>query len=316
MKKRLDINITLPGAVILFLLKIVLLNLPILACITSDARAGKPVELIATTPDVKPVDDPETFGPDTLWEKINGQAEFYLSAGFKSLQSQMYVASDNADMLIDINIYDMGNPANAFSVFSMQKREEAVPIDVALMAYQTENAVYLVHGPFYVEIISMVPMGAGMILLNQLARQFIKDTPVHVADMDELTLFPKENQIKGSANMIPRDAFGFDQLNQVYTMTYQLDQDQVIAYISKRNSPADATKLINGLYAYYKDFGANDVKMNTSIKGARIIEIMGTYELMFAINNYFAGIHEAPTQKQAESLAQKLFQKLRKNKNN
>ena len=67
----------------------------------------------------------------------------------------------------------------------------------------------------------------------------------------------------------------------------------MIAFISKRKTPADAAKLAIGLYTYYKDFGADDIKQNTAIKGARLIEIMGTYEFMFSVENYFAGVHDS-----------------------
>jgi hypothetical protein len=280
------------------------------ACITAEVQAETISALIVPPPNLKTYDPPESYGPDTLWEKINGQAEFYLPAGFKSLQSQLYVDIDNADILIEANVYDMGNLANAFSVYSLQQRDSAKPIDLTPMAYQTENAIYLVHGPFYVEIISMAPLGDRLIILNQLAQQFIKDTPLQAAGMEELSLFPQAYQIKGSANLVPKDAFGFDRLDKVFTMAFQLGQDQVIAFLSKRKTPADAAKLAIGLYTYYKDFGANDIKQNTAIKGARLIEIMGTYEFMFSIKNYFAGVHEAPTQKQAEKLAQMLAESL------
>ncbi|MBT8370777.1 MAG: hypothetical protein KJO34_07435 [Deltaproteobacteria bacterium] len=313
MQTQLNWSLTSPGALSLTVLTLAFLIFPILASPAVATQAEIISAIIAPIPNVKPFDEPEAYGPDTLWEKINGQAEFYLPAGFEHLKSQLFVATDNADMFIEVNIYDMGNLANAFSVFSLQKRDNASPIDVTPMAYQTENAAYFVHGPYYVEIISMMPLGARMTMLSQLARQFVKDTPVQSADMQELTLFPKAYQIRGSLAMIPKDAFGFDGLDQVFTVAYRLDQDEVIAFISKRKSPADAAKLVNDLYTYFKDFGANDIKMTTPIKGARLIEIMGTYEYMFSINNYFAGVHEAPSQEQAEKLAQILAESLKSN---
>ena len=80
--------------------------------------------IIAPISGLKAFDQPESYGPDTLWEKINGQAEFYLPAGFKSLESQLYVVADNAEMYIEVNIFDMGSPLNAFSVFSQQQRDD------------------------------------------------------------------------------------------------------------------------------------------------------------------------------------------------
>ena len=66
---------------------------------------------------LKPLNPPEAFTPDNLWEKINGQAEMYLSAGFVSLQSQWFVESEDPASIIELNIYNMGDGLNAFSVY-------------------------------------------------------------------------------------------------------------------------------------------------------------------------------------------------------
>jgi hypothetical protein len=46
----------------------------------------------------------------------------------------------------------MATPENAFSVFSMQRREGARAIDVVPDAYHTENALFMTQGNFYLEI--------------------------------------------------------------------------------------------------------------------------------------------------------------------
>ena len=43
-----------------------------------------------------------------------------------------------------------------------------------------------------------------------------------------------------------------------------------------------------------------------------MIEIMGTFDLMFSMGGYFAGVHEAPSQKQAEKIAEMLAASLNK----
>ncbi len=99
----------------------------------------------------------ENVGLPLLYQKINGQAELYLSAGFVSLESQWYEAVDDADSIIEVNLYHMGGLMNAFSVFSLQRRDTAQTIDVTPFAYQTDNTIYMVHGPYYVEILSTMP---------------------------------------------------------------------------------------------------------------------------------------------------------------
>ncbi len=249
---------------------------------------------------------PETFNPDTLWEKINGQAEFYLSAGFVSLTSQLYEWVEDLDSMIEVNAYHMGGMLNAFSVFSMQRRDNAQTIDVARFAYQSENTVYLVHGPFYLEILWILPLDGEISVLKLLAEQFVRETPIKGEDLPQLALFPLKNLIKGSASLITNDAFGFEPLDDVFTAEYRVDKNRATAYISKRKTVQEARFLVTGLHAYFKNFGGRSIQANIAIQDVRMVEIMGTFELMFSIGEYFAGVHEAPTQKQAEEIAEML----------
>jgi uncharacterized protein DUF6599 len=274
------------------------------------AQSEPVTAIIAPGRHLKPFDAPETYGPDTLWEKINGQAEFYLSAGFQSLKSQLYAMLDDADSLIEVNVYHMGDLSNAFSVFSLQRRDNAQAIDVTPLAYQSENAVYLVHGPYYLEIISMASLGPRLSILTTLAERFVGNTPIKHEGIQELLLFPPTYQVKGSAALISSNAFGYDRLDNVFTTTYLINNEKISAYISKQKTPSNAKELAEGLHAYFKGFGGNNVIPNSAIEGARMIEIMDTYELMFSIGKYLAGVHEAPTREQAETLAKALAESL------
>jgi len=245
----------------------------------------------------------ETFGPDTLYEKINGQAELYLSAGFVSLESQWYEAVGDANTIIEVNVYHMGSLVNAFSVFSRQRRDSAQTIDVTPLAYQTDSTVYLVHGPFYVEILSTLPPGTGHSLLMQLAEQFVRNTPVAKADLLLLDLFPPERLVKGSASMIAGDAFGFEGLDNVFLVAYDTEGGHSTAYVSRRKTAADARALVNELYRFFAQYGGTPVETTIPIEGVRMIEIMGTFEVMFSYKDYVAGVHEAPGRKQAEKIA-------------
>ena len=70
--------------------------------------------------------------------------------------------------------------------------------------------------------------------------------------------------------------------------------------------------MVDGFQKFLMGFGGTDVAPGTSIKGARMIEIMGTFDVMFSSGKYFAGVHEVPTIKQAEKLAQILADSLQK----
>jgi hypothetical protein len=284
----------------------------LLVSVAVPGRAEEPSPVMTPPPGLRASGFPETFSPDTLWEKINGQAEFYLSAGFVSLTSQLYERVEDVDSIIEVNAYHMGGILNAFSVFSLQQRDNAQAIDVARFAYQTENAVYLVHGPYYLEILWILPLDGEISVLKLLAEQFVRETPIKGEDLPQLALFPLHNLVKGSAALISKDAFGFEPLDNVFTVEYMVDKNRATAYISERKTAQEARAMVTGLHTYFKTFGGRTIKANIAIQDVRMIEIMGSFDLMFSMGEYFAGVHEAPTQKQAEIIAEMLAASLNK----
>jgi len=107
---------------------------------------------------IQPLTSTEIFDTRNLSDKINGKAELYLSAGFTRLVSQRFKDEGATDLWMEAFVYDMGTSQNAFSVFSAQRRQDAESLGLAQYAYKTPNALFLVHGRYYVEIIaSKVP---------------------------------------------------------------------------------------------------------------------------------------------------------------
>ena len=280
------------------------------------SMANFPVSANDSSPAIRPprglsISGPaEVYTPDTLYEKINGQAEHYLSAGFLELNSQWYEWAGDAGKMIEMNVFNMGSLLNAFSVYSQQLRHDAQKINIAQFAYQTQSAVFLVHGSFYVEILPSEFSDPMSDLAKQLAEQFIKATRVEDVFIKELDYFPPENLDKDSITIIAKDAFGMNHLDNVFMATYTFDGYQLTAYLADRQLPMEAKRLVNEVHGHFMGFGGSDVTPDLSIEGARMIMVMDNYELIFSIGPYLVGIHEASTRKQAEKLGERMYKSL------
>ena len=94
----------------------------------------------------------ESFTSETLYEKINGQADLYLAFGFLQLECQRYVHTNNQDMWFEVFKYDMGTIENALSVYNQQYRDDGHSLGWAESAYSVANALFFVHGQNYMEM--------------------------------------------------------------------------------------------------------------------------------------------------------------------
>ncbi len=248
---------------------------------------------------------PESFGPETLSEKIDGKAELYLSAGFQQMLCQRFVRSDDTSSWMEIFVYDMSEMRNAFSVYSSQRRADAQESPFTRFAYHSQNALFFVHGQYYVEIVA----SSETMLKDMLdyGANFVRSTPAQTGgEVSEMALFPSAGLDQGTISLLSSDVFGFEGLDQVFLATYSLDGVSMTAFVSRRKSEQEAAALAS---AYETFLVQNDGKVETyasPIPGLRVISIMDGYELVFARGRYLAGVHEADKREPAVGLAVEL----------
>lgn len=245
----------------------------------------------------------KAFGPDTLSEKINGKAELYLSAGFLSLQCQRFASLIDPPSWMEVFVYDMGTLHQAFAVYSSQKREEAMPLDLTPFSYKTINALFWVHGRYYVEIIASVPSEAIMGSMLSFGQTFVSQTSVAEHQIEELALFPKNHLEEDSITLFISNAFGFSGLKNCFTARYQVEGEELIAFLSKKELPAEAKRVLAAYQGFLLENGGTAVPLSTDLTSGSLVQILDTFELIFHHGQYVAGVHEAETQEAAEELA-------------
>ncbi len=273
------------------------------------ASAEKP--LISSASGQSPLTPLETFDAATLSDKINGKAELYLSAGFIRLHSQRFKGETAEDVWMEVFVYDMQSAQNAFSVFSAQRREDARTLDLGQYAYQTQNALFFIHGPFYIEIVASDVSETIIQSMLTFAEAFIEKHPIKIQTIGEKELFPKEGLIQNSISLVSADAFGYDRFDQIFTAIYKLKDTELMAYYSRRKTPREAQELASSYRDFLVAFGGKSDESDPGIKTAKMIHILDTYEVVFFHGPYLAGVREAADKQPAQELAMQLFNRIK-----
>ena len=95
-----------------------------------------------------------SFGPDNLFEKINGRADYFKSRGFERLWFVTLVHLEQPALAVDLELYDMGAVENALGAFTGEKPPETQPQrESGGVHYRAGNAAYLARGRFYARAI-------------------------------------------------------------------------------------------------------------------------------------------------------------------
>jgi hypothetical protein len=273
--------------------------------------ASAETSFIPSLPGQSPLSPAETFDAATLSDKINGKAELYLSAGFFQLHSQRFNGPTDGDVWMEVFVYDMQTPRNAFSVFSAQRRDDAQALDVGQYAYQTPNALFFVHGPFYVEIVASDISESIIQPMIAFAEAFIANHPIQTQTIGEKGLFPKEGLVQASISLVSADAFGYDRFDQIFTAAYRLQDSELMAYYSRRKTPREAEELASSYRDFLTTFGGKSAESDLEITTAKMIHILDTYEVVFSHGPYLAGVREAADKRPAQELARQLFKRIK-----
>jgi hypothetical protein len=255
-----------------------------------------------------PMGTAEEFDSQTLSDKIDGKAELYLSSGFVKLSTRRFASKTDPKSWLELFIYEMGDPNNAFSVYSTQKRKDAVPVDFLKTAYATEDALFFTNGAQYVEIVSASRDLAGD--MASLAKSLVETNPQNVQPDAEASLFPPESLDESSVSLLMSDVFGFSGLDRVYTARYGAGNDQVTAFISRRANPEDAAALAAAYGRFLLENGGTEAGEISDAPDSSIYKVFDTFEVVFHKGIYFAGAHEADRIETAKEVAARIYRKL------
>jgi len=258
----------------------------------------------------------ETYDSENLYEKINGKAAFYLDSGFKKLFTQRFANKDDSNLWMELFVYDMDNIANAFSVYSTQKRPDVEMLSFAYprFHYKTGNSLYFVHGQYYVEVVgsseSTKLLSAMVDIAQKISSALAADADTRTLEV-KMALFPKENIVPGSIRLYLESAFAFEGLTDTFAADYRCGDQTVTAFLSKRANAKEARMIAESYYQFLIDNGG--VEKTIPLAGkypGKMIDIDGATEIILAIGPFVAGIHEAESYECAIEVASLLSSKL------
>jgi len=306
----------LESAISFFILAILLFIASVLV-----ARQFKQEPHKRTTPaplapsDFKALSQLQQYNAENLYEKINGKADLYLEAGFSKLTCQLFAYKEDDELWMELFIYDMQTPLNAFSVYSIQKRPNTNVlswIDPSL-GYKTENALYFVYGRYYIEIVGSSANEKLLEAMTQTAKAVQQDLAAGETEIPEIGLISSLSDAVAaeSIGLYLESAFGFEGLKNTFTAVYKTNGQELTIFLSSFGNEKDAKTAAEKYRRFLIDNGGEVIEQPLSqIPAGSVIELYGTTEIVFAEGTYVAGVHQAENQQAAIKAAAQLSKNL------
>ncbi|MHC4266291.1 MAG: DUF6599 family protein [Planctomycetota bacterium] len=244
----------------------------------------------------------ENYAPETLYLKINGKAPLYLDAGFVELRTQLFMNTSNENLWMEVFLFDMGKTKNAFSVFSVQRREDAEPLGFLPInfGYKTSNGLYFSHGKYNVEIVGSAESDVISKALDKVAQKLVEGLTIDENDaIQELDILTGESIVEGSIKFELNGAFGYEGLNNTFTGRYKSGDENITVFFSKRSNENEAQELFKSYYDFLIENGYKDSGVEFCGVNGKVVDYYDFKEIIFRDGVYVGGVHEAEDQETA-----------------
>ena len=180
------------------------------------------------------------FDTSNLYEKIDGREGFYKAFGFQFLYFVSLQNGAHPETAVDIELYDLGRPANAIGAFSGEMPEEIeVEANARGLSYRTPNALFMVRGSSYLRALGSSIEAPIQKALDRIRDRF--DGAVKGASLPwaYALLVGKLGVRVGDVAYEPENAFSFGFATQVFTAR-RAEDTQIFVRLTQSPSVAEA----------------------------------------------------------------------------
>lgn len=233
----------------------------------------------------------EHYNVATLYNKINGRSELYMAYDVLGLSWISFVSETDQDDFLDLFVYDMRTPTNAFGIFSVEREAGQESAGLGRLSYRTGSNYYFWQGKYYGYMNASrendINTSTGLAILTALMPR-LEDTGEAVAGID---LLPREGLIEDTIQYFKVDAMSLDFLNDTWAGMYTVGDKTARGFISKRASEEEAAD-IQASFAKYGESYAESVS-ETTIDGVTVSIADwggGFFDAAFHVGPNFAGV--------------------------
>jgi hypothetical protein len=252
---------------------------------------------------------PRFFGPGTLWEYIDGEAEYYLRYGFRLVVTSA-CASGVDRVPLGIDIYEMESPLHAFGIYAAERSPEERFVQMGVEGYLGKDFLNFWKGPFYVKLSAGGASPATEETLLKLAGEIAGKISGGHSQPGLLAYLPEKEQVGRSERYIPRDFLGQSFLTNAYRADYEGEGGSYRVFLVENGSTEEAVRS----YGKYRD--------SLRSRGATISHEKegnspsfragnGSVQLIFVYRTILGGILNVEEFSEAEAIAGGITARLR-----
>ncbi len=196
------------------------------------------IDLMGLLPDAsrlagwRVVEGPVSYGPDRLYDYLDGGAERYLGYGFRELVHVRYQLGEDPLACVTLDLFDMGGAAGAFGLFRSALPPEATPEPWCAEGYSAATVAAAWQGGLYVHGEADDARPELLATLIAITEHVCGLAPGEAVLPAFLAPLPAEGLVPQSERWVAADLFGHAFLPGGVTAAYRLDGHEARLFYS------------------------------------------------------------------------------------
>lgn len=227
------------------------------------------------------------YTAENLYEYIDGEAELYHAYDFQQLATVAYFKTSPEDSFMTVNVYDMGNPINAFGVYSNYRYPGYDFQTIGAEAMVSEYDIKFYQDRYFVDISladeSPVLQQGGVQIANAISNLIGtgKKEPALLA------LLPKTDQVEKTLRYVKTGMLNQAFLPGGIEAKYTVANNEVTGFLVMFDSPEQVDAGYKALIDFYlKDqdspepvdgLGEGGVALTSEYQGCVLLGTKGPY---------------------------------------
>jgi hypothetical protein len=189
-----------------------------------------------------------SYGPDNLFEYIDGGADAFLQFDFEELQTATYLGPDKVEVTVDI--YRHKDADRAYGMYALERPSGSTPITVGVEGYAGADHLEFVNGVFYVKLVQAGPKAD--FVLARFAEKLARLLPGRKSPPAVLAAFPETGKVPRAEKLAANNFLGHGFLHDGVAVPYKVAGASFRLFAVRGRDAADVRHMVERYRAVAK----------------------------------------------------------------
>ena len=195
------------------------------------------------------------FDRETLFDRIDGEAEAYFPYGFDRLASARYADRRNPRVAVDADVYRMGSPLDAFGIYANYRRKENGDAAIGDGGTLSPSQLMFHQGRYFVRLQATGTTTLGEKVFLDCARAISRKLPQGTGRPGELEALSIPAVVPKSERYIARSLLGYEFLRRGLVADAVLGGETMQLLLVPEDSGEAASRALEAYRSYLKTSG-------------------------------------------------------------